>query len=88
MRTENYYVDRNTPIDVFLIATDLDGNAVSGSELTVQAARLEWKNIKGEWQEIPADIQECKVTSAIRTSDLHLRNTYRRTLPDHRPGNR
>ncbi|MBN2044178.1 MAG: hypothetical protein JW757_04080 [Anaerolineales bacterium] len=63
MRTSTYYVDRNTPIHVDLIVTDLDGNAIPDRELQVQAARLEWKNVKGEWQEVPVEIQECRIST-------------------------
>ncbi len=63
MRTENYYVDRGTPIQLDLIVTDLDGTAVPDRPITVQAARMEWKFQQGQWQEVPVEIQECLVTS-------------------------
>lgn len=63
MRSERYFVDRNTPIEVDLIVTDLDGVPFGGREIRVEAARLEWKYQDGEWQEVPVDIQLCTVTS-------------------------
>jgi len=63
MRTETYFVERNSPIEVELIVTDLDGNPIPDRPIVVQAARLEWKYQKGRWQEVEVEIQECLVTS-------------------------
>jgi uncharacterized protein YfaS (alpha-2-macroglobulin family) len=65
MRSERTFVERGTPLDVDLIVTDLDGNPITDRLVTVSAARLEWKYVKGNWQEVEADLQECKVGSQI-----------------------
>jgi len=63
MRTDTYFVERNTPIEVELIVTDLDGNPIPDRPIVVHAARLEWKYQKGSWQEVEVEVQECLVTS-------------------------
>ena len=63
MRSERYFVERGTPLDIELIVTDLDGNAISDRPIHVTAARLEWKYSNGSWQEEQADLQECTVGS-------------------------
>ncbi|MFZ5912038.1 MAG: alpha-2-macroglobulin family protein [Chloroflexota bacterium] len=63
LRSERYFVQRGEPLDISLIVTDLDGNAVPGREVKVTAARLDWKFQDGEWREIEADPQDCTVTS-------------------------
>jgi len=57
MRSDRYFVERGQPSEIALIVTDLDGNAVSGQQIEVSAARLEWKFEKGEWVEKEADVQ-------------------------------
>lgn len=64
LRSERYFVQRGQPLEIFLIVTDLDGNAVAGREIKVTAARLDWKFQNGEWREVEADPQVCSVTSA------------------------
>ncbi|HKJ26068.1 MAG TPA: alpha-2-macroglobulin family protein, partial [Anaerolineales bacterium] len=63
MRTERYFVNRNTPIQVELIVTDLDGEAMPDTPIAVTGSRLEWKYQQGEWQEVEVERQECTVTS-------------------------
>ncbi len=64
MRSERYFVERGQPLQVDLIVTDLDGNAIPGQQIDASAVRLEWKFENGEWTEKEADLQECKVDSA------------------------
>jgi len=63
LRSERYFVERGTPLEVALIVTDLDGNPVGDRPIQVTAARLEWKYTGGSWQEAEADRQECTVGS-------------------------
>jgi alpha-2-macroglobulin len=63
MRSERYFVERREPLDIDLIVTDLDGKPVSGREIAVSAARLEWKFEDGSWREVEADVQECSLVS-------------------------
>jgi uncharacterized protein YfaS (alpha-2-macroglobulin family) len=64
MRSERYFVERGQPLEIELIVTDLDGNAVAGRQIKVSAARLEWKFVNGVWTEEEVDVQECSVDSA------------------------
>ncbi|HVN53904.1 MAG TPA: alpha-2-macroglobulin family protein [Anaerolineaceae bacterium] len=64
LRGDRYFVERGTPLKVQLIVTDLDGNAQAGRAIEVQAARLEWKLVDGNWKQVEADVQSCSATSA------------------------
>ncbi|MCJ7735158.1 MAG: hypothetical protein MUP11_11480, partial [Anaerolineales bacterium] len=63
LRTNRYFVQQGEPLEVDLIVTDLDGNAVIDRPIQVSAARLEWKYQDGRWQELEVDPQECTVGS-------------------------
>lgn len=65
LRSDRYFVQKGTPIQVEFIVTDLDGNPISGRPVVITAARLEWKLRDGEWIEEEVDIQTCKKTSAL-----------------------
>ncbi|MBU1662011.1 MAG: hypothetical protein KKD28_11140 [Chloroflexi bacterium] len=64
LRSERYFVERGTPLEIELIVTDLDGNPVPDRPIHVTAARMEWKYQSGRWGQEEADIQECTVGSA------------------------
>jgi alpha-2-macroglobulin len=64
MRSERYFVERGQPLEIELIVTDLDGNAIPGQQINASAARLEWKLENGEWNEEEVDVQECVIDSA------------------------
>ena len=63
LRTDRYFVKLDEPLRVDAIVTDLDGAAVAGREITMRAARLEWKYQNGSWQEVEAGVQPCRVIS-------------------------
>jgi uncharacterized protein YfaS (alpha-2-macroglobulin family) len=63
MRSERYFVSHGTPLEVDLIVTDLDGNAVLDRPIHVSTVRLEWKYEDGRWQEKELDEQLCTVGS-------------------------
>ena len=77
------FVEREQPLRVDAIVTDLDGKAVPGREIEMQAARLEWKNVNGDWQEVEAAVQPCTVQSAAKpvrcTFETPEGGTYRIT---------
>ncbi|RIK40985.1 MAG: hypothetical protein DCC55_13360 [Chloroflexi bacterium] len=64
MRSTTYFVEQGQPLEIELIVTDVDGNAIAGVPISMHAARLEWKYSGGRWQETEADPQECMVESA------------------------
>jgi uncharacterized protein YfaS (alpha-2-macroglobulin family) len=63
LRSERYFVGRGTPLKIDFIVTDLDGATVSGKQVVIEAARMEWKNVKGEWVEQAVDVQTCTMVS-------------------------
>lgn len=63
LRSDRYFVRKGTPLDIEAIVTDIDGNAVPNTAITVTAARLEWTFSGGRWQQTEADVQTCNVTS-------------------------
>ncbi|HEY48359.1 MAG TPA: hypothetical protein G4O14_16455 [Anaerolineae bacterium] len=65
MRSERYFVERGKPLEIELIVTDLDGNAMADRPISVKAARLEWKYQDGSWGQVEVDVQECKVGSEL-----------------------
>ena len=63
LRSERAFVRQGEPIEVDVIVTDIEGQAVSDRSLTVTAARLEWRYDDGRWQEEATDVQTCTLTS-------------------------
>jgi len=64
LRTERMFVEREEPLHVDAIVTDLDGVPIPGQKISMQAARLVWKYQDGRWQEVEAQVQPCTVQSA------------------------
>lgn len=63
LRSDRYFVEAGDPLEVEVIVTDVDGNAVPERTVTVTAARQEWQQIKGRWQLVDVDVQECPLVS-------------------------
>lgn len=63
LRSERTFVQRGEPLEIEAIATDLDGKAIGGRTIVIQAARLEWKVTNGRWKEEEAEVQKCTLTS-------------------------
>jgi len=64
LRGERTFVQRGEPLEVWIIVTDLDGNAVTDRPVEVRAARMEWKYRQGSWRQEEVDVQTCSVQSA------------------------
>ncbi len=64
LRGERVFVDAGEPLTVDAIVTDVEGSAVAGRGVTLEASRLEWRYADGEWTEEAVDPQSCEVTSA------------------------
>jgi hypothetical protein len=64
LRSQRIFVEREQPLEVDAIVTDLDGKPVSGREIAMRAARLDWKYRDGTWQEVEAATQPCTIKSA------------------------
>ena len=64
LRTERLFVEREEPLPVDIIVTDLDGNAVPGIEVKLTAARIQWKWAGDGYKEEEVNPQPCTVKSA------------------------
>ena len=64
LRSDRTFVDQGDPLVVEAIVTDIDGEVVADRDLIVEASRLEWQLVDGEWTEVPADTETCEITSA------------------------
>ena len=64
LRSERTFVQKGTPLEIALIVTGVDGEAIAGQAVTVEAARLEWRFTRGRWGEEEVDVQTCEVSSA------------------------
>ena len=63
IRSDRTFVERGDPLDIEVIVTDIDGNAISGATVEVETARLAWQYRGGSWGEQPVDVQSCTLTS-------------------------
>jgi alpha-2-macroglobulin len=63
LRSDRYFVERGTPLDIDIIVTGVDGNPVPNRTVEVTAARLEWTTQNGEWTEVEVDTQTCTQVS-------------------------
>ncbi len=64
LRGQATFVKKGEPLVIDAIVTDIDGNAVASRPISVEAGRLEWRIIDGQWEEVPVESQTCNVTSA------------------------
>jgi alpha-2-macroglobulin len=64
LRGQQVFVQQGTPLKVDFIVTDLDGKPVTDRPVVMTAARLDWKLVDGNWQEVEVDPQTCKAASA------------------------
>lgn len=64
LRSTSYFVERNTPIEVDFIVTDLDGEPIANRPVEITAGRLDWKYQNGDWTEELVDVQTCSLLSA------------------------
>lgn len=63
LRGPRSFVRADESIDVDVIVTDLDGELVAGTEVTVTSTRLEWRFEGGRWNEVPVADGVCELTS-------------------------
>ncbi|MFL6332226.1 MAG: DUF6049 family protein [Pyrinomonadaceae bacterium] len=65
LRSERLFVQKGEPLVVSSVVSDLDGRLVPGREVRMRAALLEWKQLKGQWQQVESKSpEECTVKSA------------------------
>lgn len=81
LRCERLFVSLGQPLKIEAIVTDLDGNAVPGRVINIQAIKSEWTYKKSSWQEVEVEVQNAAVKSAQGpvgcTFDLARGGTYR-----------
>ncbi len=63
LRSERLFVQREEPLKIDAIVTDLDGKPAAGKEIKMSAARLAWHYKNGTWQEEEVATQPCTVQS-------------------------
>jgi alpha-2-macroglobulin len=64
LKSERTFVQQGDPIVVQAIVTDLDGQAKAKREVKMRAVLVDWKQVKGEWEQIEVKPQDCLVESA------------------------
>ncbi len=83
LRTERLFVEKDQPLPVDIIVTDLDGQPVAGAEVKLTAARLQWKWNGSSYEETGVDPQPCTVKSETKpvrcTFETPQGGTYRIT---------
>jgi uncharacterized protein YfaS (alpha-2-macroglobulin family) len=58
LRAGRAFVQKGEPIELDVIATDLQGRAIAGRPVRLRAERLDWEQVEGEWKEVSKDLQE------------------------------
>ena len=69
LRAGSYFVAQGEPLAVEAVVTDVDGVAVAGHQVALRAARIDWQQRGGEWQEVERDVQECAVRTTAADAD-------------------
>jgi hypothetical protein len=64
LRSERVFVQQGEPLVVSSIVSDLDGRLVAAREVRMRSAQLEWKQVRGRWQQVEGEAEECTVSSA------------------------
>ncbi|HKO42962.1 MAG TPA: alpha-2-macroglobulin family protein [Pyrinomonadaceae bacterium] len=68
LRSKKMFVQQGEPLVVESIVTDLDGRAVAGTDISMQATLLEWKQVDGNWQEVEAGSEDCRQRSGLEVT--------------------
>ncbi|MDB4954247.1 MAG: hypothetical protein JWO36_1816 [Myxococcales bacterium] len=64
VKTKKPFVEKGKPFDVDVIGVDLDGKAVTGAKIDLEAVRLDWEYKKGKYATKEVDPQSCTVTAS------------------------
>ena len=72
LRTPRTFVEKGEPLVVEAIVTDIDGAVAAHRAITVEAGRMEWMIIDDRWEEVPVEVQTCKVTSADEAEECQF----------------
>ncbi|MFT7623842.1 MAG: hypothetical protein ACI9WU_003027, partial [Myxococcota bacterium] len=63
LKVPRSFVKPGDELKASLIAVDLDGKAVAGRTMVLEAVRVEWRWVKGRWTQVEKDRDRCEVTS-------------------------
>jgi len=63
IKTKRAFVDKGKPFDVEVIAVDLDGKAVTGTKVALEATRVDWEYKQGKYETKYVDPQACNVVA-------------------------
>ncbi|MDR2013501.1 MAG: Ig-like domain-containing protein [Rhodanobacter sp.] len=77
VRLAKNFVRAGDAVDLALIATDIDGKALSGRPISVRAARLEWTRRGNRFQDEEVDAQTCTATSGSAGQDQPVSCTFK-----------
>jgi len=63
IRSESSFVEKGDPLEIEVIVTDVDGNPVPETAVTVKAALKRWVFENGNWVQQDANEQTCEIVS-------------------------
>lgn len=61
MRSDKYFVKKGEPLEIAIIASDIDGKQLAARPVKVRAARTQWTYKDGAYKEEQVDPQDCEV---------------------------
>jgi uncharacterized protein YfaS (alpha-2-macroglobulin family) len=64
LKSDRLFVKQGEPLAINSIVTDLDGKIVVNREIKMRAARLEWRQLQGDWTQVKVEPQDCTIKSA------------------------
>ncbi len=64
LRTKRSFVERGVPLRVEALVTDIDGTALGGEPVRLEAFRTRWV-YRGKWLQEDTDRQSCEITSGV-----------------------
>jgi alpha-2-macroglobulin len=64
LKIPRYFVQKNDPIDVESIVSDIDGKLIAGRDVEIKAVLKDWTFDKGSWKEQTVDEQICQIKSS------------------------
>ena len=63
LRSDSTFIDGGEKITVDTIVSDIEGQLIPGRQVKLEASRLEWRRVEGEWKQIEIVQQRCELTS-------------------------
>jgi uncharacterized protein YfaS (alpha-2-macroglobulin family) len=63
LKSDRLFVKQGEPLAVDSIVTDLDGKIMVNREISMRAARLDWRQLRGEWTRVEIESQDCTIKS-------------------------